>query len=69
MVQDGQLSRREMAESLGLTKATRFVDAIEFGRARTKEGGASFAHGYLVGLEIPIFDWGTARVARAWKAA
>ena len=53
------------AESLGLTKATRFVNAVELGRARTKEGHDSFAYGYVVGVEIPIFDWGSARVARA----
>lgn len=65
---DVRAARREtewVAESLGLTKATRFVDAIEFGRARTKEHRDPFAYGYVVGIEIPIFDWGTARVARA----
>ncbi len=65
---DIRAARRESewtAEALGLTKATRFVNAVEFSRARTKEGGEQFAYGYAIGLEIPIFDWGTARVARA----
>jgi outer membrane protein TolC len=65
---DIRAARREtewVAESLGLTKATRFVNALELGRARTKEGGDPFAYGYTVGIEIPIFDWGQARVARA----
>lgn len=65
---DIRAARREVewvAESLGLTKATRFVNAIELGRARTKEGDDPFAYGYVVGVEIPIFDWGSARVARA----
>lgn len=65
---DIRAARREtewVAESLGLTKATRFVNAIELGRARTKEGNDPFAYGYVVGVEIPIFDWGSARVARA----
>jgi outer membrane protein TolC len=65
---DIRAARREtewVAESLGLTKATRFINAFELGRARTKEGGDPFAYGYVVGIEIPIFDWGTARVARA----
>ena len=65
---DVQAARREagwVAESLGLTKATRFINAFELGRARTKEGHDPFAYGYVVGIEIPIFDWGTARVARA----
>jgi len=65
---DVRAAKREaewVAESLGLVKATRFINALELGRARTKEGGDRFAYGYAVGVEIPIFDWGTARVARA----
>lgn len=66
---DVRAAKREAewtAESLGLVKATRFVNAIELGRARSKEGGQQdFAYGYVIGVEIPIFDWGTARVARA----
>jgi len=65
---DVRAAKREaewVAESLGLVNATRFVNALELGRARTKEGGDSFAYGYVVGVEIPIFDWGGARVARA----
>ena len=65
---DVRAAKREaewVAQSLGLVKATRFVNALELGRARTKEGDDPFAYGYVVGIEIPIFDWGTARVARA----
>jgi outer membrane protein TolC len=65
---DVRAAKREaawVAESLGLTKATRFINAVELGRARTKEGQDSFAYGYVIGVEIPIFDWGTARIARA----
>jgi outer membrane protein TolC len=65
---DVRAAKREtewVAESLGLVKATRFINALELGRARTKEGHDPFAYGYVVGVEIPIFDWGTARVARA----
>ncbi|MEW5864057.1 MAG: TolC family protein [Pseudomonadota bacterium] len=65
---DVRAARRELdwlAEALGLSKATRLVSAVEFSRARTKEGPDPFAYGYVLGLEIPIFDWGRARVARA----
>lgn len=69
---DVRAAKREaewLAESLGLVKATRFVNALELGRARSKEGGQTdFAYGYVIGVEIPIFDWGTARVARAEAA-
>ena len=65
---DVRAAKREtewVADSLGLAKATRFINAIELGRARTKEGHEPFAYGYVIGVEIPIFDWGTARIARA----
>jgi outer membrane protein TolC len=46
-------------------KATRFVNALEVGRARTKEDDDPFAYGWEFRIEIPLFDFGTARVARA----
>lgn len=54
-----------LAESLGLVQATRLVNALEVGRARTKEGDHPFAYGWEFTIEIPLFDFGTARVARA----
>lgn len=68
---DVRAARRELdwlAESLGLAAATRVVNAVEFSRARTREGHDPAAWGYAIGLEIPIFDWGAARVARAEAA-
>lgn len=65
---DIQASRREtqaLADSLGLTKTTRFINALEVGRARTREGDDPYAYGWEIALEIPLFDWGSARVARA----
>jgi outer membrane protein TolC len=54
-----------LADSLGLVKTTRFIDALEVGRARTKEGDHPYAYGWEFRIEIPLFDFGTARVARA----
>jgi outer membrane protein TolC len=65
---DIQAARREsegLAESLGLTKATRFINALELGPARTKEDPEAWKSGYELSLEVPIFDWGSAKVARA----
>jgi outer membrane protein TolC len=65
---DVQAMKRETeatAEALGLTKTTRFINVLEIGRARTKEGEDPFAYGYTIGLEVPLFDWGGARVAKA----
>ncbi|MEQ1598064.1 MAG: TolC family protein [Methylotenera sp.] len=56
-----------LALQLGLTKATRFVNVLELGPARVLEGrrGESYKKGFSIGFELPIFDWGAARVKRA----
>jgi len=57
----------ELARSLGLTKATRFVNVLDAGPTRVLQGAQSqpYERGYEVSLEIPIFDGGGARVRRA----
>jgi outer membrane protein TolC len=65
---DVRLRAREAeasAASLGLTKATRFVNVLEAGYAN--KGGAATGRqdGYEISLELPLFDWGQARTARA----
>jgi len=60
-----QRDAASLADSLGLVKATRFINALEVGRARTKEGDHPFAYGWEFTIEIPLFDFGTAKVARA----
>jgi outer membrane protein TolC len=64
-VQAAKRSTEGLAESMGLTKATRFVNALEFGPASTREGAEPWKRGFEISLELPIFDWGGARVARA----
>jgi outer membrane protein TolC len=66
-VQAAKLETEALARNLGLTKATRFVNVLEFGPARVLEGARSdpYKRGYEVSLELPLFDWGGARVARA----
>jgi outer membrane protein TolC len=61
------LETEAVARNLGLAKATRFVNVLEFGPARVLEGEKSdpYKKGYEVALELPLFDWGTARVAKA----
>lgn len=56
-----------LAKQLGLTKTTRFVNVLEIGPARVLEGrrGEPYKKGVELSFELPIFDWGTARVARA----
>ncbi len=65
---DVQGARREteaLAESMGLTRVTRFVDLLEFGLRRDSEAPRLPQRGWEVELRIPIFDFGGARVARA----
>jgi len=54
-----------LAESLGLTRATRFINVLELGPAATKEDPEPWKRGFEVSLQLPIFDWGGARVAKA----
>jgi outer membrane protein TolC len=59
-----RLDTEATAASLGLTKATRFINVLEVGAVREQDGAAR-PRGYEITLEIPLFDWGSARVARA----
>jgi outer membrane protein TolC len=56
-----------LAQQLGLERVTRFVNVIDLGPARVLEGAGSapYKNGYEIGFELPIFDWGGARVALA----
>ncbi|MFC0254035.1 TolC family protein [Massilia consociata] len=68
-VQAARLSAGHLASDLGLTRTTRFVNVLDIGwhdkRERGEDGGSARADGYEVSLELPLFDWGGARVARA----
>jgi outer membrane protein TolC len=54
-----------LAASLGLTRATGLVSVLELGYQRNSETGEPHQTGYEIELRLPIFDWGTARNARA----
>ena len=54
-----------MAANLGLTKATRFIDVVEVGYTNESSTGEKRQNGYEIGIEIPLFDWGDAKLARA----
>lgn len=66
-VQAAKLDTEALARNLGLSRTTRFINALEFGPARVLEGHKSepYKRGYEVSLELPLFDWGTAKVAKA----
>lgn len=64
-VQAARMEIGSLQQSLGLTKSTRFINVLDLGYLRTTESGKAPEVGYEVSVEIPIFDWGQARVAKA----
>ena len=64
-VQAARASAAGVASDLGLTRTTRLVNVLELGYASKSETGEPRSEGYEVGFELPLFDWGGARVARA----
>jgi outer membrane protein TolC len=64
-VRAAALETGSLAGSLGLTRATRFINVLELGPAATKEDPEPWKRGFEVSLQLPLFDWGGARVARA----
>jgi outer membrane protein TolC len=63
-IQAAKLETQHTADALGLTRSTRFINVLDLGAVRNSSGGRS-APGYELTLEVPLFDWGSARVARA----
>ncbi len=53
------------ASALGLTKATGFINVLHAGYTNKSETGSPRANGYEIELELPLFDWGGARTAKA----
>jgi outer membrane protein TolC len=53
------------ARNLGLTEATRFINVLELGYQSNGSNQEPTQHGWELTLELPLFDWGQARVARA----
>lgn len=54
-----------IAASLGLTRATGFISVLELGYQRNSETGQPRQTGYELEMRLPLFDWGSARYARA----
>ena len=64
-VQGALKEAENIAASLGLTKATGFINVLEVGYRRNSETGQPRQTGYEIEIRLPIFDWGSARSARA----
>lgn len=64
-VRAARFDAQATASSLGLTRATRFINALELGAVSKSETGLPREHGYELSIELPLFDWGGARTAKA----
>lgn len=65
---DVQMNKRDVAataDALGLTRATGFINVLDAGYMNKSVTGQPRQNGYEISLELPIFDWGTVRRARA----
>ncbi len=64
-VQGAKLAAEQTAKNLNLTKTTRFVNLLEFGLSRKTFNEGPSENGWEIAIELPIFDWGGARIAQA----
>lgn len=64
-VQIAQQNASATARSLGLSQATRFINVLHLGHKNQSASGEPRHNGYEVELELPLFDFGQARLARA----
>ncbi|MDM4768297.1 TolC family protein [Pelomonas sp. SE-A7] len=64
-VQGAKAMVEATAKNLGLSKVTRFINVLELGYQRNSSNEAPRQTGYEIGIEIPLFDWGDARIAKA----
>jgi len=64
-IQAGKLATQRVADELGLIKTTRLINVLELGPALNTATGTASAPGYQINIEIPLFDWGQARTAKA----
>ena len=68
---DVQMAKQEvdgMAKSIGLSRATRFINVLDLGYQHNTSNEAPRQTGYEISINIPIFDWGDAKVARSEAA-
>jgi outer membrane protein TolC len=67
-VQAARLAAEAGARNVGLTRATRFVNVLELGLMRNGSNESPPQTGWEIGFELPIFDGGSVRMARAEAA-
>ncbi|MFB9125057.1 TolC family protein [Paraburkholderia dipogonis] len=64
-IQAAKLQTQSVADSLGLSKATRFINVLDVGYQNNFTNSDGREQGYEISVEIPLFDWGSGKVSRA----
>ena len=64
-IQAQKLRVQETASSLDLGKMTRFINVLDVGYVSNSATGYPREQGYDIKVEVPLFDWGTSRLAGA----
>ena len=64
-VQAARIGVERLAGNLGMIKTNRFINVLEVGSIYNTSNEEPKQTGWEIGLELPIFDWGGAKVARA----
>ena len=64
-VQMAKGGTEQLARNLGLARATGFINVLEVGAVRNSMTNLPTQRGYTVSVELPLFDWGGARSAKA----
>jgi outer membrane protein TolC len=60
-----RLAAAALADNLGLTRQTRVINVLELGLIQSDSNLEPTQRGFELRFELPLFDWGQARVARA----
>jgi outer membrane protein TolC len=64
-LQAAKLQSEALAKHLGLSRKTRVINVLEFGVINNGSNEEPQQRGYEISLELPLFDWGEARVVAA----
>ncbi len=64
-IQAAKQGTEQLARNLGLSRATRFINVLEIGAVNNSSNEQPTQRGFEITLALPLFDWGTARTAKA----
>ena len=64
-IQAMRLDAERLASNLGLSQTTRFINVLELGAVSNRSNEEPTQRGYEISVELPLFDWSGAKVAKA----